>query len=102
MGSDTVGIERVTRMPGHRDGGFISPARGVRVRYALFYRRSQNQNLVADQSGSSGLSRICSTWREISSHPTSTIALRTPSRGFLRQKRPEGVTKFFSPRRVEI
>jgi len=34
MGSDTLGIERVTRTPGHLDGEFVSPTRGVRVRYA--------------------------------------------------------------------
>jgi alpha-beta hydrolase superfamily lysophospholipase len=31
--TDTLGIERVTRTPGHLEGDFVSPGRGVRVRY---------------------------------------------------------------------
>jgi dienelactone hydrolase len=34
MGNDTLALERVTRTPGHLEGEFTSPARGVRVRYA--------------------------------------------------------------------
>jgi dienelactone hydrolase len=34
MGTDTLGIERVTRAANHLDGEFSSPARGARVRYA--------------------------------------------------------------------
>lgn len=34
MGSDTLAVERVTRTANHVDGEFVSPARGVRVRYA--------------------------------------------------------------------
>jgi alpha-beta hydrolase superfamily lysophospholipase len=34
MGSDTLAIERVTRTASRLDGDFVSPVRGVRVRYA--------------------------------------------------------------------
>jgi len=34
MGNDTLAVERVTRTANHIDGDFVSPVRGVRVRYA--------------------------------------------------------------------
>ena len=33
LGSDTLAIERVTRSANHLEGDFVSPSRGVRVRY---------------------------------------------------------------------
>ncbi|HEY7236426.1 MAG TPA: alpha/beta fold hydrolase [Gemmatimonadaceae bacterium] len=34
MGKDTLAVERVTRTPNRLDGDFVSPARGVHLRYA--------------------------------------------------------------------